>query len=218
MLKSNEDNFLEVERLVYVCPNIENELTKSCWSDFCISPIKQTRPWMKCCYISLKNLLIELIEITDVDLAKDFVFLDEWRSAKIPSLVATGLKTNNLEICIKKFLIDDVKIINRYEHQDIMYPSGYKHRSIMIENRWSDKAIYITEYDLEFWKYRKSNIQINTNKKFFINVKKPKLNKISFKEPFYFKQNISNIIQLEIEINLSKINFFSDWIQFICSR
>ncbi|MBS0621591.1 MAG: hypothetical protein JSR80_01355, partial [Verrucomicrobia bacterium] len=134
-------------------------------AQFCISPVCTTSPYLRCCYISLGELLIELLEVTDFSLAQNFVFLNEAQKLLHSTWVAIGLKTDNLDFAITDFQNSGISCKERIISKDLRYANGYKHRSALLDLYWFDKMVYVSEYDSQFFAARARGITTDVQKK-----------------------------------------------------
>ncbi len=149
---------IEIERLIFVCPDLEEACNHPNWKRFCISPVRQTRPFMKSRYILFKNIMLELLQVIDNQDCKDFVFFEEWKQSRQPTWISTGCKVSNLEDALyecKKFNID---LIENFIRKDADYKKGFKYRSCLLSKKWCDKHAYLTEYDSLFLEHRLKQI------------------------------------------------------------
>lgn len=145
MLKQN--NLLPVERLVFVCKNLEVLFQDKRWKNFQISPLRRTRNHIQSCYVIFKNLMLEFLEVIDDAEGDDFVFFEEWKKADKPTWVGIGLKVPNLEEtilgCKKKALENFISSASEYK-------KGFKHKSSLMDFKIQNRFVYLTEYDEQF--------------------------------------------------------------------
>src|ERR1043165_2823183 len=114
------------ERLVFLSSSIEKLLSSPEIQHLCISRICQTRSYLKCCYISLQNFLIEILEVTDISKTDEFVFCEEIQHLSGTSLVAIGLRSNNLDLATKTFQDYGIDVLEYHISPSNTYPKGYK--------------------------------------------------------------------------------------------
>lgn len=166
---------MEIERLVFVCPDLEEACSHPCWKKFCISPIRQTRPFIKSCYILFKNIMLELLQVVEHKDAENFVFFEAWKQSRQPTWVSTGCIVNNLELALDECKKHSIDSIEDFVRADIDYEKGFKHRSSLLSKKWCGKHVYLTEYDSLFLDQRLKSICGEPMKKSAYTVKIPSL-------------------------------------------
>ncbi len=153
------------ERLVFLTPSIENLLLDPKIQCLCVSPICITRPYLKCCYISFKNFLLEILEVIDIDLAMGFAFFEEAKNLSKTLWVGTGLCSEDLDASLNYLNRCGVKSNENYISYNSSYSKGYKHRSTSLDLRWHNRVVYVSEYDPQFYQEREAGISIDIEKK-----------------------------------------------------
>lgn len=211
-----QDNLVFIERLVFVCRNLEGLFHNDIWNNFSLSPLRQIRTFVQSRYLIFKNVMLEFLEVTDETQGHKFVFFDEWKNSEKPSWVGVGVKVQNLENTIlscKKF---KKNILGEFISVSNDYARGFKHQSVLIDFKVQNRPIYFTEYDPQF--------ESDRNLALFGSVEKRKktpsiiLPPINLAEEDSFellKIDDCNRICLYIKGD-TKINFFElDWISII---
>lgn len=127
---------MEIERLVFVCPDLEEALSNPCWEKFFISPIRQTRPFIKSRYVIFKNIMLKLLQVVEQNDAENFVFFEEWRKSLQPTWVSTGCIVNSLEVALQECKNHNIDSIENFVRADIEYKKGFKHRSSLLSKKW----------------------------------------------------------------------------------
>lgn len=155
---------MEVERLVFVCPDLEETFENPQWERFCISPIRQTRPFLRSRYVIFKNVMLELLQVTNHQDATNFVFFEQWKRANHPAWVGTGCRVDNLESMLIEYKKHRVYPVEEFVRIDCEYKKGFRHRSCLLSKEWCGKAVYLTEYDAHFFHQRHESICKDTFK------------------------------------------------------
>ena len=186
------------ERLVFLAPSIEKLISSPILKKFCISPIRSTQPYLKCCYISFQNFLIELLEVTDISFANQFVFFEEAKNLSKPKWVGIGLTTPNLDMSLEVFKKSDVHALEYFTSTSSLYKNGYKHKSALLNIKWFEKLVYVSDYDPQFFKERESEITTDLAKKNIFSVVAPKAVEPFLQAPS-FLQLIDSIPQIEVK-------------------
>jgi GNAT superfamily N-acetyltransferase len=166
---------IEIERLIFVCPDLEEACSDSNWKKFCISPIRQTRPFMKSRYVLFKNIMLELLQVIEDQDCEDFVFFEEWKQSHQPTWISTGCKVNNLEDALRECKKFNIDLIENFIRTDEEYKKGFKYRSCLLSKKWCEKHVYLTEYDDLFLDHRLKQICKEPLKKDSFDVKIPNL-------------------------------------------
>ncbi len=193
---------MEIERLVFVCPDLEEACSHPCWKRFCISPIRQTRSFIKSCYVLFKNVMLELLQVVELENADNFVFFKEWKQSHQPTWVGIGCMVDNLEIALQECKKYNIYSIENFIKSDISYKKGFKHKSSLLSKKWCGKHVYFTEYDGLFLEQRLKSICKETTKKDAYNVKLPSLSleNLSHEKIYDIEKNGS--IRLRISKNI----------------
>lgn len=175
--------YITCERLIFLTPSIEKILVSSSVQQLCASRISQTRSYLRCCYISLKNFLIEFLEITDIKQAEKLVLFDKNLDLTRTQCVAVGLQTNNLHGVLDKLAAQGIGCSEMLTSKDPNYQKGYRHSSACLDARWFDKKVYVSEYDDQFFNFRRGNIVTDTQKMLQFSVVHPELDLEDFCPP-----------------------------------
>lgn len=193
---------LKCERLLFITPSIHQLLDNENLKPFCVSEIRETRPFLKSCYISLQNLKIEILEVSDLSLAKDFVFYDQAKILKKPEWVAIGLRTNNLDLFVKMVRRSSIEIDEFISGGRSDKTNKHKHKSVLLKLKWFERCIYVTEYDQDFYAFRENGIIKDHDKmnRFFVPFN-DNLNSL-FDTPKFLKLN-GEYPEIQIEDNFS---------------
>lgn len=149
---------LKCERILFITPSIQQLLSNENLKHFCVSEIRETRPFLKSCYISFQNLKIEILEVSDLALAENFVFYEKAKILKSPEWVAIGLCTNNLDYFIEMARRSSIEIDEFFSSGSSNEIYKYKHKSALLRLKWFDRLIYVTEYDPSFYAFRENGI------------------------------------------------------------
>lgn len=144
-----------LERLVFLTPSISHLLLHKHIEYLCVSKVRSVRTYVDCCYISMENLLIEILEVTNLSQAQNFAFYNQAKNLSKTEIVAFGLKTNDLVSAQEALNKSGVNTTEFYTSVGSNYPKGYKHKSAEIDLQWFGKQLYITEYDNLFLEERK---------------------------------------------------------------
>lgn len=191
---------ISCERLIFLAPSIEALVSSSFIQNFCVSPIRSTQPYLKCCYISFQNFLIEIIEVTDITQANQFAFFEDAQNLTCPKWVGIGLRTNNLDLALERLKKNEINALEHFTSNNSRYNKGYKHRSASLSLQWFEKLVYVSEYDAQFFKERESGISTNIDKKQMFSVLAPEV-----LEPFYnaptFLQLNGSLPQIEVTVS-----------------
>lgn len=186
------------ERLVFLTPSIEELLKDPRISMFCISPIRKISPYLKCCYISLNNLLLEILEVVDIDLAGQFVFVDLARSLSKTEWVATGLQAKNLTVALDWFNSIGIDTLEHFVSKNSSYSKGFKHRSASLALKWLDRMVYVSEYDQRFFLEREQGIAKDIKKKQSIFVPESDISD-SFQSTPRFINQIDSVLEIQVK-------------------
>lgn len=205
---------LTCERLVFLTPSIEISVDK-CFS-LCVGPISKTRPYLRSCYISFENLLLEILEVTDLSIAQNFAFYQEALRLDRTTLMAIGFRVENLdaaiEECNKAGFPSGIFYINENPH----YSKGFKHRSRGLLNlNWFGKMIYLSEYDSKFYQERESWMTTDKKKKDGLKVTNNLFSAASLRSPPSFLRMTNEIPELFLHTNKTDVSTRLDleWIK-----
>lgn len=69
-----QDNLIYIERLVFVCKNLEGLFHNEVWKSFLLSPLRHTRSFIQSRYLVFRNVMLEFLEVTDERQGDKFVF------------------------------------------------------------------------------------------------------------------------------------------------
>lgn len=156
---------MEIERLVFVCPDLEEACSHPSWNKFCVGPIRQIRPFLKSRYVLFKNIMLELLQVVEHEKAENFVFFEEWKQSNQPTWVSKGCIVNNLKLTLDECTKYGIDSIEDFVRTDIHYPKGFKHHSSLLSKKWCGKSVYLTEYDDIFLTQRLRDICSEPRKK-----------------------------------------------------
>ncbi len=149
-----QDNLIYIERLVFVCKNLEDLFHNKVWKDYSLSPLRQIRSFVQSRYLVFRNVMLEFLEVTDEKQGDKFVFFDEWKKSKNPTWVGTGIKVPNLDNAILSCKKYKKKIVGKFTSASNDYSKGFKHQSALMDFKVQNRQIYFTEYDPQFEKDR----------------------------------------------------------------
>lgn len=147
---------ISCERLVFLTPSINDLLSHDAIQYLCVSEVRSIRSFLKCCYICLQNLLLEILEVTNLSEAENFAFFHQAQSLSQTQFVATGLRTDNLDLALESLKHNGIYVSEIYANNNSSYPKGYKHKSADLNLKWFNRTVYLTEYDNLFFEERKS--------------------------------------------------------------
>lgn len=188
---------------------IEALISSSEVQQFCISRICVTRPYLKCCYISFQNFLIEILEVTDISQANEFAFFDDAQNLSTTKWVAIGLRADNLDSALQNFQNNGIIPLEQYTSINTRYAKGYKHRSASLNLHWFNKIVYVSEYDSLFFQERENGITHDVSKKLLFSVENPELFIKPFLQPPAFLQFNGLTPELRVQLDPERKSFFT---------
>lgn len=191
---------MQLERLVFLTPSIKELLSSPIIQSFCVSPIRSTQPYLKCCYISFQNFLIELLEVTDINQANQFAFYEEAKNLLHTKWVGTGLHTHNLDLSIETLKQKEIFVEEYFTSTTSLYKKGYKHKSALLNLQWYKKFVYISEYDPQFFNERESEITTDICKKQKLSILNPEALD-PYNQPPAFLQHKDSVPCIEVVSN-----------------
>jgi hypothetical protein len=145
-----QDNLVFIERLVFVCRNLEGLFQNQVWKNFLLSPLRQTRRFVQSRYLVFRNVMLEFLEVTDERQGDKFVFFDEWKKSKNPTWVGIGIKVPDLDNTIFSCKKYNKNIIGKFTSESNDYSKRFKHQSALMDFKVQNRQIYFTEYDPQF--------------------------------------------------------------------
>lgn len=148
MLK--QDDLIPVERLVFVCKNLDEHFKDARWNNFSLSPLTNIRGYVQSRYVIFNNLMLEFLELIDETQGHNFAFFEEWKKYDRPAWVGVGLKVDSLERTIAHCLIYQIKVMEKFISTSTEYAKGFKHRSSLMDFKIQNRSVYFTEYDKQF--------------------------------------------------------------------
>jgi hypothetical protein len=203
--------YITCERLIFLTPSIEKTVASNAIQQLCFSRISRTRSYLKCCYISLNNFLIELLEITDPQKAHQLAFFNPVHNHSITHCAAIGLRTDHLEKTLEHLANHNIHATELYASKDPKYSKGYKHRTACLDMQWFGRMVYLSEYDKDFFEIRKNDIVTDVEKMHRFSVQQTPLNLKSFCPPDFISFN-NKIPKLKVYTTNKNFNTLEcDW-------
>lgn len=199
--------YITCERLMFLTPSIEKTIASNAVQQLCFSRISQTRSYLKCCYISLNNFLIELLEITDPQKAPQLVFFNPVHDHSVTHCAAIGLRTNDLEEALEHLSNQNIHATELYTSKALKHSKGYRHRTACLDVEWFGKSVYLSEYDNDFFEMRRSDIVTNVEKMHRFSIKQTDLNLSSLSPPDFISFN-DGIPELKVHTANEKFDDF----------
>lgn len=144
----------QIERFIFVCPDLQKAFFHTAWNNFCLSPIRQIRPFLCVRYVSFQNILLEVLQVSNEHDAGGFVFFNEWKKASKPLWVAVGYKTENMSAAIDECITRGINGTETITRNDKMYSKGFRHQSVLLDYSYLRRKAYLTEYDPLFFEGR----------------------------------------------------------------
>jgi len=211
-----QDNLVFIERLVFVCRNMEEVFHGEIWNSFLLSPLRQIRTFIQSRYLIFRNVMLEFLEVTDETQGDKFVFFDEWKKSKKPTWVGIGIKVQSLDNTIlfcKKY---EKNIVNKFTSVSDVYSKGFKHQSALMDFKVQNRPIYFTEYDSKFERDRRHALFGSTDRrKKTPSIILPPINLAEEHSSELLKIDDCNRVCLHIKSD-TKVKFFElDWISIL---
>lgn len=211
---SKQYNIIKIERLVFVCKNLDQHFTDKNWQHLNLTAIRKNRNFILSRYLVLKNIMFEFLELSDASYVDSFAFGEEWKVAEKPLWVGIGLKVECLEDafqCLKKHQIIATEL---FISQKTKYVKGFADKSGLLNFKIQKRFVYLTEYDQQFEKERNSNLYGSDERRAYF----PNTNLPSVNMPLKGNQNLihldeENRLCLDIVDGSSlKYNIKTDWL------
>ncbi len=202
-----------IERLVLVCRDLETTFADEKWAHFCLSPVRQTRPFLKSRYLVFKNLMLEFLEVTDeVQGEAAFVFFEDWKIATYPTWVGIGIAVDNMERTLHACKKRGVNSLESFCQKDALFNKKFRHHSELLDIKIQNRTVYLTEYDQDFLNQRNAQISISPEKRDAVVVKIPSV--VLHQSDNLLFEGKNRLVMNILNKNSQTVNFDFGWIVF----
>lgn len=165
MLKQSSAHIFPIERLVFVCKNLDQHFENKQWEKFSLSPLRKTRGYLQSRYVIFKNLMLEFLELTDIEEGHKFAFFEDWKISNQPLWVGIGLKVDDLESTLSLCQKYHKNVAELFFKESSEYAKGFAHKSALMDFSIQNRSIYFTEYDKQFEDTRNHRLFVSDKKR-----------------------------------------------------